>query len=55
MKRLRSYTTCTYNRQAQVKGEMTGKAMGKHFINLYPNGVNKVMKIDDIEQLHIRH
>ena len=30
---------------------MTGKAMGRHFINLYSNGVSKVLKIDDIEQL----
>ena len=38
--------------QAQVKGEMTGRAMGRHLINLYSNGVSKVLKIDDIEQLH---
>ena len=30
---------------------MTGKAMGRHFINLYLNGVSKVLKINDIEQL----
>ena len=38
-------------RQTQVKGEMTGRAMGRHLINLYSNGVSKVLKIDDIEQL----
>ena len=37
--------------QTQVKGEMTGKAMGGHLIKLYSNGVSKVLKIDDIEQL----
>ena len=30
---------------------MTGRAMGRHLINLYSNGVCKVLKIDDIEQL----
>ena len=30
---------------------MTGRAMGRHFIKLYSNGVSKVLKIDDIEQL----
>ena len=38
-------------RQTEVKGEMTGRAMGRHLINLYSNGVHKVLKIDDIEQL----
>ena len=38
-------------RQMQVKGEMTGRAMGSHLINLYFNGVCKVLKIDNIEQL----
>ena len=35
----------------QVKGEMTGRMVGRHLINLYSNGVSKVLKIDDIEQL----
>ena len=35
----------------EVKGEMTGRAMGRHFINLYSNRVSKVLKIDNIEQL----
>ena len=51
MKRLKSYTTYTCNGRQQVKGEMTGRAMGRHFINLYSNGVSKVLKIDNIEQL----
>ena len=38
-------------RQVQAKGEMTARAMGSHMVNLYSNGVNKVLKIDDIEQL----
>ena len=33
------------------KGVKTGKAMGKHLIKLYSNGVCKVLKIDDLEQL----
>ena len=38
--------------QTQVKGEMTGRAMGGHLIKLYSNGVNKFLEIDnDIEQL----
>ena len=38
-------------RQVQVKGEMTARAMGSHIVNLYSNGVSKVLKIDDIEKL----
>ena len=38
-------------RKMEVNDEMTGKAMGRHLINLYSNGVRKVLKIDDIEQL----
>ena len=37
--------------QTKLKGEMTGRAMRRHFINLYLNGVSKVLKIDDIDQL----
>ena len=37
--------------QREVKSEMTGRAMGRHLINLYSNWVRKVLKIDDIEQL----
>ena len=35
----------------QHKEEKTGKAMGKHLIKIYANGVRKVLRIDDIEQL----
>ena len=37
--------------QMEVKCEMTGRAMGRHLINLYSNGVRKVLKIDYIDQL----
>ena len=30
---------------------MTVRAMRSHFINPYSNGVSKLLKIDDIEQL----
>ena len=35
----------------QHKGEKTGKAMWKHLIKIYSNGVSKVLRIDDMEQL----
>ena len=35
----------------QHKGEKTGKAMRKYLIKIYSNGVSKVLRIDDIEQL----
>ena len=38
-------------RQTELKGEMTGRAMKSHLINLYLNGVSKVSQIDDIQQL----
>ena len=38
-------------KELQHKGEKTGKAMGKHLIKLYSNGVSKVLRIDDMEQL----
>ena len=37
--------------QTELKGEKTGRAMGRYLINLYSNGVCKVLKVDDIEQL----
>ena len=40
-----------FQKDLQHKGEKTGKAMGKHMINIYANGVSKVLRIDDIEQL----
>ena len=38
-------------KELQHKGEKTGKAMGKHLIKIYANGVSKVLRIDDMEQL----
>ena len=38
-------------KELQHKGEKTGKAMGKHLIKIYSNGVSKVLRIDDMEQL----
>ena len=33
------------------KAEKTGKAVGKHVVNLYSVGINRVLKIDSVEQL----
>ena len=38
-------------KELQHKGEKTGKAMGKHLIKIYSNGVSKVLRIDGMEQL----
>ena len=38
-------------KELQHNGEKTGKAMGKHLIKIYSNGVFKVLRIDDMEQL----
>ena len=38
-------------KELQYKGEKTGKAMGKHLIKIYSNGVSKVLRIDDMEEL----
>ena len=38
-------------KELQHKGEKTGKVMGKHLIKIYSNGVSKVLRIDDMEQL----
>ena len=38
-------------KELQHKGEKTGKAMEKHLIKIYSNGVSKVLRIDDMEQL----
>ena len=38
-------------KELQHKGEKTGKAMRKHLIKIYSNGVSKMLRIDDIEQL----
>ena len=33
------------------KGEKTGKALGKHVINLYSTGISRVVKIRDVKKL----
>ena len=38
-------------RENKHKAENTGKAVGKHVISLYCNGVSRVLKIDDINHL----
>ena len=38
-------------KELQHKGEKTGKAMGKRLIKIYSNGVSKVLRNDDMEQL----
>ena len=34
-----------------IKGEKTGKALGKHVMNLYSTGISRVVKIRDIKKL----
>ena len=41
------YKQCERNK----KGEKTGKALGKHVINLYSTGISRVVKIRDVEKL----
>ena len=36
-------------RELNEKGEKTGKALGKHVINLYSTGISRVTKIRDIK------
>ena len=38
-------------RQMNEKGEKTGKALGKHVINLYSTGISRVVKIKDVKKL----
>ena len=38
-------------KELQHKGQKSGKAMGKHLIKIYSNGVIKMLRIDDMEQL----
>ena len=33
------------------KGEKTGKALGKHIINLYSTGISRWLKIKDVKKL----
>ena len=37
--------------ELQYKAEKTGKAVGKHIVNLYSNGIDRVLKIDSVENL----
>ena len=38
-------------RELNEKGEKTGKALGKHTINLYSTGVSWWLKIKDVKKL----
>ena len=38
-------------RELNEKGEKTGKALGKHVINLYSTGISRVVKIRDVKKL----
>ena len=38
-------------RDLNEKGEKTGKALGKHVINLYSTGISQVVKIRDVKKL----
>ena len=38
-------------RERNEKGEKTGKALGKHVINLYSTGISRVVKIRDVDKL----
>ena len=38
-------------KELNEKGEKTGKALGKHVINLYSTGISRVLKIRDVKKL----
>ena len=38
-------------RELNEKGEKTGKALGKHVVNLYSTGISRFVKIRDIKKL----
>ena len=38
-------------RELNEKGEKTGKALGKHAIDLYSTGISRVFKIRDVKKL----
>ena len=38
-------------RELNERGEKTGKALGKHIINLYSNVISQVVKIRDVKKL----
>ena len=45
-------TNAEYKRkELNEKGEKTGKALGKHVINLYSTGISRVLKIRDVTKL----
>ena len=52
MKRSKSYPTYTCNDRRSWKEKWLAEQWGRHLINLCANGVHKVLKVDDIEQLH---
>ena len=39
------------HRELNEKGEKTGKALGKHVINLYSTGISRWLKIKDVKKL----
>ena len=40
-----------WQRELNEKGEKTGKALGKHVINLYSTGISRWFKIKDVKKL----
>ena len=38
-------------RELNERGEKTGKALGKHVINLYSTGISRMVKIRDVKKL----
>ena len=38
-------------REVNEKGEKTGKALGKHVINIYSSGISRMVKIRDVKKL----
>ena len=39
-------------REGNEKGEKAEKALGKHVINIYSNGISRMVKIRDVKDLH---
>ena len=39
-------------REPDEKGEKTGKALGKHVVNLNSTGISRDVKIRDVKKLH---
>ena len=42
-------------RELNEKGEKTGKALGKHVINLYSSGISRWLKIKDVKKVTSGH